>query len=112
MEITAETSTDVTIVSISGTVDSGTAAALATSLREHAGDGGSRLVADLAGVDYMSSAGLRALLETVKEARQRGGDLRLANVQPNVLRVLDLSGFTKILKVFPDVAAATASFSA
>jgi hypothetical protein len=33
-------------------------------------------------------------------------------VQPNVLRVLDLSGFTKILKVFPDVAAATASFSA
>lgn len=110
MEITAETRTDVTVVSISGTVDSGTAAALATSLRGHAGTGGSHLVADLAGVDYMSSAGLRALLETVKEARQRGGDLRLASVQANVLRVLDLSGFTKILKVFPDVAAATASF--
>ena len=99
-------------VSISGTVDSGTAAALAASLRAHAENVGSRLVADLAGVDYMSSAGLRALLETVKEARQRGGDLRLASVQANVLRVLDLSGFTKILKVFPDVAAATASFAA
>jgi anti-sigma B factor antagonist len=112
MEITAESRTDVTVVSISGTVDSGTAVALASSLRAHAENGGSHLVADLTRVDYMSSAGLRALLETVKEARQRGGDLRLASVQPNVLRVLDLSGFTKILKVFPDVDAAAASFAA
>ena len=112
MEITAETHTDVTVVSISGTVDSGTAVALAATLRAHAENGGSHLVADLARVDYMSSAGLRALLETVKEARKRGGDLRLASVQPNVLRVLDLSGFTKILKVFSTVAAAAASFTA
>jgi anti-sigma B factor antagonist len=112
MEVTADTRTDVTVVSISGTVDSGTAGSLSASLRAHAESGGSHLVADLARVDYMSSAGLRALLETVKEARQRGGDLRLASVQPNVLRVLDLSGFTKILKVFPDVDAAAASFVA
>jgi anti-sigma B factor antagonist len=51
-------------------------------------------------------------LETVKETRQRGGDLRLAAVRPEVLRVLELSGFTGILKVYPDVDAATASFAA
>lgn len=112
MEITSETRTDVTVVSISGTVDSGTAVALAASLRAHTENGGAQVVADLERVDYMSSAGLRALLETVKEARRRGGDLRLASVQPNVLRVLDLSGFTRILKVFADVPAATASFAA
>jgi anti-anti-sigma factor len=74
--------------------------------------GSPRLVGNLAGVDYTSSAGLRALLETVKESRQHGGDLRLASVRPEVLRVLELSGFTSILQVFDDVDAAVASFVA
>jgi len=60
----------------------------------------------------MSSAGLRALLETVKEVRKQGGDLRPAAARPEVLRVLDLSGFTSILQVFPDVDSAVASFPA
>jgi anti-sigma B factor antagonist len=36
--------------------------------------------------------------------------MRLGAVQPQVLKVLDLAGFTGILKVYPDVAAAVASF--
>ena len=50
--------------------------------------------------------------ETMKEARQHGGDLRLASVRREVLRVLELSGFTSILQVFPDVDSAAASFPA
>jgi anti-sigma B factor antagonist len=52
------------------------------------------------------------LLETVKETRQRGGDLRLAAVQPDVRRVLDLAGFTHILKLYGDIDEAVASFPA
>ncbi len=63
-------------------------------------------------MDYTSSAGLRALLETVKETRQRGGDLRLAAVQPDVRRILDLAGFTQILKLYGNVEEAVASFPA
>ena len=75
-------------------------------------DAGSvKLVADLAQLDYTSSAGLRVLLNGVKAARQKGGDLRLAAVQPNVKKVLDLSGFMSIMKSFPDVAAAVASYA-
>ena len=70
------------------------------------------LVGDFALVDYTSSAGLRALLETVKETRQRGGDLRLAAVQPDVRRILDLAGFTQILKLYGNVEEAVASFPA
>jgi hypothetical protein len=73
--------------------------------------GGSRLVVDLSGVDYTSSAGLRALLATVKETRRRGGDLRLADINPNVRKVLDLSGFATILKIYTGVDEAVASFA-
>jgi anti-anti-sigma factor len=110
MEITAEQRGSVTVVAIDGSVDGLTAPALAQSFRQQVGEGRVRLVADMKGVSYTSSAGLRALLETLKEARQRGGDLRLAAVQPDVHRVLDLSGFTGILKLYADVEAAVASF--
>ncbi len=110
MVIVVEKREQVTIVSIDGSVDGTTASVLVTSVREQVVGGTPRLVGNLAGVDYTSSAGLRALLETVKETRQHGGDLRLAAVRPEVLRVLELSGFTSILQVFPDVDAAVASF--
>ncbi len=112
MDVSVERQDPVTVVAVAGSVDGSTSGALVASFREEVLAGRVLLVGDLSGVDYMSSAGLRALLETVKEARQRGGDLRLAAVRPDVLRVLDLSGFTRILKVFPDTAAAAGSFAA
>ena len=112
MVIVVESRQEVTVVSIDGSVDGTTARELVSSLRAHVSEGRTRLVGNLAGVDYTSSAGLRALLETVKETRHHGGDLRLAAVRPEVLRVLELSGFTSILQVFDDVDAAVASFTA
>ena len=112
MQIGIEKQDRATVIAISGSVDGMSAPQLVAACREQIGAGNPRLVGNLASVDYTSSAGLRALLETVKDARQHGGDLRLAAVRPEVLRVLDLSGFTSILQVFPDVDAAVASFAA
>ncbi len=98
------------VVAIHGSVDGLTAETLLNTLHEHVESGHTRMVADLSGVEYTSSAGLRALLATVKEARRKGGDLRLADVQPNVRKVLDLSGFTSILKLYDGVDAAVDSF--
>jgi anti-anti-sigma factor len=98
------------VVAIHGSVDGLTADTLQNTLHGHVESGHTRMVADLSGVEYTSSAGLRALLATVKEARRKGGDLRLADVQPNVRKVLDLSGFTTILKLYDGVDAAVESF--
>jgi anti-sigma B factor antagonist len=68
------------------------------------------IVADLGGVDYISSAGLRVFLGVIKEARLKGGDLRLAAVQPDVQHVLDISGFTSFIQFFGDVDSALAGF--
>src|SRR6476619_5623997 len=110
MDATVEMVGNVALVRVSGSVDGLTADSLQATFREQVEAGSARVVADLSGVEYTSSAGLRALLATVKLARQQGGDLRIAAVQPAVLRVLDLSGFTTILKLYPDVGTAVASF--
>ena len=111
MEINTSTQDDVTVVSVAGSIDALTAETLTNALLEQVQAGVTRLVTDLSGVEYTSSAGLRSILGAQKEIRNNGGDLRLAGVQPNVLKVLKLSGFTSIFKTFDDTNAAVASFN-
>lgn len=112
MEIDIQQRDHVSVVAISGSVDGLTAETLLTALHEHVSAGNAYLVADLSAVDYTSSAGLRALLATVKEARSNGGDLRLADINAQVFKVLELSGFTTILKLYDSVDAAVESYAA
>ena len=110
MQIEVERRGQVAIARVQGNVDGMTSAELNRVLGGEVAEGGHRMVVSLEGVDYTSSAGLRVLLAVVKEARGRGGDVRLAGVRDNVRKVLELSGFTSILKLYPDVEAATKSF--
>lgn len=111
MEVNVERRGEIAVVAVSGNIDANTAPALAAALGEEIRRGGTRMVADFSAVEYTSSAGLRALLGALKEARAQGGDFRLAGVRPAVFRVLELSGFTSILKHFPDVQGAVGSFA-
>lgn len=111
MEIETKSADGITVVGIRGSVDGLTADDLMRAFSERVSEGSVRLIADCTSLDYTSSAGLRSLLSAVKLARQHGGDLRLAAIQVQVLRVLDLSGFTSILKTYPDVQSAVTSFA-
>jgi anti-sigma B factor antagonist len=110
VDITLSNDGPVTVLAIHGSVDSLTADQLTQSFHTQVQSGRVRLVADFSSVSYTSSAGLRSLLGAVKDSRQKGGDLRIAAVQPQVQRVLSLSGFTSIIRVFDDVPAAVGSF--
>jgi anti-sigma B factor antagonist len=111
MEISTQAQESVQVISVNGSLDALTAPELADALATQLREGNVKLVADLTGLEYTSSAGLRVLLNSVKEARAKGGDLRLSGVQPNVKKVLDLSGFMSIMKSFADTDAAVASFA-
>lgn len=102
---------DVTVLMIQGSIDALTAPDITERINALVSGGNIKLVADFSGVDYTSSAGLRVLLGAVKSTRSEGGDLFLVGVQPDVEKVLSLSGFTSILKTFPDVESAVKSFS-
>jgi anti-anti-sigma factor len=110
MQIQSHEVTGVLTVSPAGSIDAFTAAELTAFIAQHSGS--TQMVLDLAQVDFMSSAGLRVILATAKEARQRGGDLRLAAPQEGVLKTLKMAGFTSIVKTFNTVEEAAASYSA
>ena len=112
MQISIEQQGHVTVVALAGSIDALTADTLTAALQEQVTAGRTRLVAAFDEVEYTSSAGLRVLLATLKDARRQGGDLRLASVQDRVRGVLELSGFTSILQCYPDVAQAVASYPA
>jgi anti-sigma B factor antagonist len=109
-EVTQENSS--TVISVTGTVDALTAPELANILVNQIAKGHVNLIVDLIGVEFMSSAGLRTLLGAVKEARSNGGDLRIASTNPGIDKVLKMSGFHSIAKVFSSQAEAVSSFRA
>jgi anti-anti-sigma factor len=111
MDIQSKQANEVTILSLNGSIDALTAPMITEYIQGLVAKGNIKLVADFSGVDYTSSAGLRVLLGAIKETRAQGGDMRLAGVQPDVLKVLNLSGFTNILKMYPDPDVAVASYS-
>ena len=111
MNVSVSRQEEVTVIAAEGSVDALTADDFMAAMQEQIAAGHTRLVADLSGVTYASSAGLRAILVALKESRQRGGDLRLAAVQKGVYRVLELSGFNSILKMYDDLDDAIASYS-
>ena len=58
-----------------------------------------RLLLDLAGVEYVSSAGLRVLLLVAKRLQAAGGDLVLSGLGPAVRQVFELAGFVSLFRM-------------
>jgi anti-sigma B factor antagonist len=111
MEIQDRQMNDVTVLTLKGSLDAVTAPKVTEFIHGQVEKGHIKLVADFNGVDYTSSAGLRVLLGAIKETRAQGGDLRLTGIQPDVMKVLSLSGFANILKILASVDAAVSSYS-
>ena len=85
--------------------------ALESVLDQHLAANHVRIVLDMAGVAYLSSSGLRALLRARKGAQAGGGDVVLCNMTPRVREVFEMIGFTSLFQVFDGVAEAAASFT-
>ncbi|WP_420645204.1 STAS domain-containing protein [Candidatus Leptofilum sp.] len=110
MNFSVESMKRVELVTVSGRIDSSNAAEFEGGLKQLTGTGRSNLVLNLAGVTYMSSAGLRTLVSTLKECKRGGGDVRLAAPSERVSEVLSLAGLDSLFKVFEDDTAAVGSF--
>ena len=96
------------VLAIKGRLDGATAGALDERLAETVGVSAVTIV-DMAGLDYVSSAGLRILLKAAKQAKARSAKLLLCALHPNVREVFDISGFSAIFSIYPDRAAAVAA---
>ena len=99
LEITQEQLQSTIVLQVVGAVDSNTAPELQEALMRAAESSSGAVELDLAKVSYMSSAGLRALLLASKALQKRGERLTLLNVPPQILNVLNLTGFTTFIDV-------------
>lgn len=54
---------------------------------------------DLAGLEYISSAGLRVLVSTQKLAARRGGGMVLLNPSDDVMEILEMTGLSEVMEI-------------
>ena len=59
-----------------------------------------QLLLDFTDVDYLSSAGMRLLLSATKKLKAREGVLLLSGVGEEVMEIIKMAGFEKILAIF------------
>jgi anti-anti-sigma factor len=100
---------DAAVVAVSGKLDMVTQAEFRSAVTDAMTGGAKRAVIDLAGLTYVSSAGIGALAAIASELKGRGGDLRVANPQGNVLRIFEICGIDKVVHVHHSVDEALAA---
>ncbi|MGA2138029.1 MAG: STAS domain-containing protein [Verrucomicrobiia bacterium] len=100
----------VQIIRLSGSLDMYSFPRLEGQLRTLFQEGQYCVVLDCGGLDYVGSAGLGALIGFAKQAREHNGDVRLLNVPDRVYKIIELLGFTKVLRVHNTEEDALASF--
>lgn len=99
------------IVRLEGRMDATSAPLLEKKLTELISKGKMRLVLDFAKVDYLSSAGMRLLLSTTKKLKEDEGGLHLCSVSEEVMEIIKMAGFERIIRIFPTEQEALQGFS-
>jgi anti-sigma B factor antagonist/stage II sporulation protein AA (anti-sigma F factor antagonist) len=99
MELDEETKGDVLIVKIKGRLDAISSPTAERHVFDLINNGANKLILNLGGVDYLSSAGMRMLLSTTKKLKGQSGKFVLCSVTPNVMDVLKISGFDHVLDI-------------
>ena len=111
MEITTQRFKHCDLLNVQGKVDSYTAPDLTKAIESLNGNGQFKIILDLGELEYMSSAGFRALLIGQRNCkRYNRGEIVLARVPKKILDALELTGFTPLFRMFDDVTAAVGSF--
>ena len=97
MTIEIKRNAEEVVIEIVGRLDTNTAPALDKTISEDIVDS-QKLVLDLMGLEYISSAGLRVLLGAQKKM-QKVGSMKVKNVCEDVMEVLEMTGFADILTI-------------
>lgn len=114
MNITTNDYGDVLVLTPEGRIDHANSDNFRSALTpfvERCTGTGQKLVLDLAGVDYISSAGLRCFMLAEKQAKAQGGTIVVAAMQPVVKEIFEISRFTLVFATFATVRDAVAKLS-
>jgi anti-anti-sigma factor len=111
VKVRIETLDQATIVVAEGRLDFGAAGNFQRQVEQAlAGTGQAprALIIDCSDLEYISSAGLRVFLLAARSAQRAGRSFAVCSLRQPVREVFDLSGFSRVMSVLPDRAAALA----
>jgi anti-anti-sigma factor len=94
------------LIAVSGRLDTISAPQFDERLAPVLAPGHTDILIDMSGVSYMSSAGLRSILQLVKFTAENGGRVGLFSVPAQIMDVIDISGLPARLDLYPDRASA------
>ena len=91
--------TDNRIFMLRDAIDASTIGPLRQRLMDHLDAYGPQIWIDLGGVDFIDSTGLGALVGLLREARDRGGDVRLLHPTRQVRRIFQITGLERLFPI-------------
>jgi anti-sigma B factor antagonist len=99
------------LLKVEGKVDSYTAPDLTKALEALTNESRFKIVLDFSGLEYMSSAGFRALLVGQRNCKRfNRGEIVLALVPKRIMDALELTGFTPLFRIYDDITSAVGYF--
>jgi len=107
---TSEVQGEITVIRVDGVIDTMTASELEKVANSILEQKKYKIIIDLGGVDYISSAGWGIFISNIREIRLNDGDIKLARMIPNVYEIFELLEFDSILKAFDNVTKAKNDF--
>jgi anti-sigma B factor antagonist len=109
LDVTVRNQDGTAVVAVAGEIDVYTSPLLQERLVEVLKDGSSSIVLDLSAVTFLDSTGLGVLITGLKRCRSAEGDLVLVTAQPNVLKVLEITGLNDVFQIHDSVEDALAT---
>jgi anti-anti-sigma factor len=109
--ITKKEDNGVLVICLNGRLDANTSAGVEKQINDFINAGEARLIINFKGVDYISSAGLRVLVVTIKLLQGRNGKLVLSDLNERIYDVLKICGFTAIFNIKQSVSEALEEFA-
>jgi len=100
----------VDLIRVSGRIDAANVSELEEILQARLDAGRYRLVVNIAGIDFINSAGIRALVSARIQCNKRSGDVRIAEPTERIRGILELIGIDPLFEIFDDTTAAVGSF--
>ena len=110
MQVSSERRGAAVVIDAKGRVDGSNAGEFQDALEADIGDDSGAVVLNLAGLEYISSAGLRVILLTAKRLRKGEIDFAISSLSPSVHELFVISGFDQIIAIHNSPDAALASF--
>ncbi len=110
MQVDQSKNGEVTTLALTGRLDAATSGPAQDEILRVIEAGASKLIIDLANLDYVSSAGLRIFITAGKKVKAASGKLVFCNLQDYTKELFEIAGFNSLFTIYPTHSEALQAF--